>query len=77
MRSCLAIVSTLLALAAAQTSGDIGLGLAAIEAHFNQSHIVPDLLPSFQPKALLGVNYGESNNAELGMNRLKPRCRCG
>lgn len=58
MRSCLAFVSTLLALAAAQTSGDIRLGLAAIEAHFNQSHIVPDFLPSFQPKALLAVNYG-------------------
>jgi hypothetical protein len=58
MRSYLAIVPTLLALAAAQTTGDIGIGLAAIEAHFNQSHIVPDLLLSFQPKALLDVNFG-------------------
>jgi hypothetical protein len=63
MRSYIAIVSTLLTLAAAQTTGDIGIGLAAIRAHFNQSHIVPDLLPSFQPKALLELNYGEFSNA--------------
>ncbi|PFH52352.1 hypothetical protein AMATHDRAFT_74152 [Amanita thiersii Skay4041] len=29
----------------------------AIEAHFEQSHIIPDLLPSFNPSALLSLNY--------------------
>ncbi|KAF7777458.1 hypothetical protein Agabi119p4_3530 [Agaricus bisporus var. burnettii] len=58
MHSYLAIVSTFLALAAAQQNSDTNMGLAAIEAHFNQSHIVPDLLSAFQPQAVLGVNFG-------------------
>jgi phosphatidylethanolamine-binding protein (PEBP) family uncharacterized protein len=41
----------------AQSTNDTGLGLEAIEAHFEQSHIVPDLLESFDPSALLTVNY--------------------
>ncbi|KAF5331022.1 hypothetical protein D9619_005724 [Psilocybe cf. subviscida] len=33
------------------------LGIQAIEAHFLQSHIVPDLFQSFTPDALLTLNY--------------------
>lgn len=43
------------------------MGLAAIEAHFNQSHIVPDLLSAFQPQAVLGVNFGEFQWFEVEM----------
>jgi len=34
-----------------------GLQLAGIEANFNQSHLVPDLLSNFNPTALLSLNY--------------------
>jgi hypothetical protein len=36
---------------------DGNLGIKAIEAHFAQSHLVPDLFSSFQPRALLSLNY--------------------
>lgn len=39
--------------AAAQTALDI----AGIKAHFNQSAIVPDLLASFNPSAVLSLNF--------------------
>ncbi|KAG5649602.1 hypothetical protein H0H81_002889 [Sphagnurus paluster] len=38
-------------------STDTALQLAAIEAHFKQSLIVPQLLASFNPSALLTANY--------------------
>jgi len=38
-------------------SSDTALPVAAIEAHFKQSQIVPSLLASFDPSALLTVNY--------------------
>lgn len=65
MRAWAVIVSALLPLAAAQANNDIELGLKAIEAHFSQSHIVPDFLSTFQPKALLDVNYGVSDSTAL------------
>ncbi|KAF5386734.1 hypothetical protein D9615_001781 [Tricholomella constricta] len=38
-------------------SSDTALQVAAIEAHFKQSEIVPSLLASFDPSALLTVDY--------------------
>jgi hypothetical protein len=38
-------------------SSDTALQVAAIEAHFKQSQIVPSLLASFDPTALLTLNY--------------------
>jgi hypothetical protein len=38
-------------------SNDTSLQLKAIEAHFTQSQIVPSLLATFDPSALLSVNY--------------------
>jgi len=36
---------------------DPALGIKAIEAHFTQSHLVPDLFTSFAPTALLTLDY--------------------
>jgi len=55
------LASVALPLVVAQSNGDIDLGLKAIQAHFNQSHIVPDFLASFDPKATLDVNFGTGN----------------
>ncbi|KAG5645841.1 hypothetical protein DXG03_005183 [Asterophora parasitica] len=38
-------------------SSDTAIEVAGIEAHFKQSEIVPELLASFVPSALLTVNY--------------------
>lgn len=32
-------------------------GIAAIEAHFTQSGLVPSLLPTFNPSSLMTVNF--------------------
>lgn len=55
------LATVALPLVAAQSGGDIDLGLKAIKAHFNQSHIVPDFLATFDPKATLDINYGTGN----------------
>ncbi|KAH0584212.1 CEN-like protein 1 [Termitomyces sp. J132] len=39
------------------TLGQANVQVAAIEAHFKQSQIVPQLLTSFNPSALLAVNF--------------------
>ncbi|KAF9036779.1 phosphatidylethanolamine-binding protein [Panaeolus papilionaceus] len=36
---------------------DAATGIKAIQAHFTQSHLVPDLFESFTPSALLNLNY--------------------
>jgi phosphatidylethanolamine-binding protein len=45
---------------------DHSLDIKAIEAHFNQSHIVPDFLTSFTPSALLDLNYAGVGNVTPG-----------
>jgi phosphatidylethanolamine-binding protein len=47
---------TLLPFVAAQTSNP-ALEIAAIKAHFNQSGLVPALLPAFDPTALLTISF--------------------
>jgi hypothetical protein len=53
MLSAFFIAFALLPFALAQESS----GIKAIEAHFTQSHLVPDLFASFNPSALLSLNY--------------------
>ena len=38
-------------------SSDPGLQIAAIEAHFSNAGLVPDLFSSFSPEAFLNVNF--------------------
>ncbi|KAH9483787.1 26 kDa secreted antigen [Psilocybe cubensis] len=52
---------------AAQASVDI----QAIEAHFTQSHVVPDLLASFNPSALLSLNFAGVGNVQPGQKFTK------
>ncbi|KAF9050737.1 PEBP-like protein [Hymenopellis radicata] len=55
MISLVAVSLSLLPFVASQS--DTATGIAAIKAHFTQSHIVPDLFDSFNPIAVLAVNY--------------------
>lgn len=58
MLSTFLISLALLPFALAQESLDV----KAIEAHFTQSHIVPDLFASFNPSALLSLDYAGGAN---------------
>ncbi|KAF8876516.1 phosphatidylethanolamine-binding protein [Gymnopilus junonius] len=44
------------------------LGVEAIEAHFSQSAIVPDLLASFNPSALLTLNFPVVGDVQPGQS---------
>jgi phosphatidylethanolamine-binding protein (PEBP) family uncharacterized protein len=44
----------------------ISIGVEAIEAHFQQSAIVPDLLASFDPSALISLSFAGVGNAQPG-----------
>jgi phosphatidylethanolamine-binding protein (PEBP) family uncharacterized protein len=41
----------------AQATNDTSLGIAAIEAHFTNAQIVPELLSTFNPSALMTVTF--------------------
>ncbi|KAF9451222.1 PEBP-like protein [Macrolepiota fuliginosa MF-IS2] len=72
MRAWALLTAAVLPLVAAQANGDINLGISAIEAHFNQSHIVPDFLSTFEPKGLLDVNFGVYLNIVTGTGNIQP-----
>ncbi|KAG7452730.1 PEBP-like protein [Guyanagaster necrorhizus] len=57
---------SLLPFVASQSSNDTTLQIAAIKAHFTQSEIVPDLLSSFDPSAILTVNFEGVGNITPG-----------
>jgi len=54
--SAAAIALAFVSSASAQST-DNNLQIKAIEAHFSQSHLVPDLFASFNPSALLTLDY--------------------
>ncbi|KAI0262873.1 phosphatidylethanolamine-binding protein [Gloeopeniophorella convolvens] len=45
------------ALVNAQSNDDNALGIAAIEAHFSNADLVPSLIPSFDPSAVMTVTF--------------------
>jgi len=48
---------SLAALTIAQSTGNTALELAAIQAHFSQAGLVPDLLQTFAPTAVMNVTF--------------------
>ncbi|KJA27255.1 hypothetical protein HYPSUDRAFT_198521 [Hypholoma sublateritium FD-334 SS-4] len=61
---CLTLVATL-ALAHLSVA-QVSVGVEAIEAHFQQSAVVPDLLASFNPSALISLNFAGVGDAQPG-----------
>jgi len=47
---------------------DTNLGLQAIKAHFQQSHLVPDLFSTFAPTALVTLNFSAGVVLQPGQN---------
>ena len=64
----LSIVATII-LAPLAFAQDPTLGLQAIRAHFTQSALVPDLFTSFQPSALIALNF-EGGVFSISISRL-------
>lgn len=55
----------------AQSSNDNAIGIAAIEAHFTGSGLVPSLLTSFDPSALMTVTFSDVGAISPGQNLTK------
>ncbi|KAN0118330.1 Phosphatidylethanolamine-binding protein PEBP [Russula decolorans] len=60
-------------LANAKSSDDTALGIAAIQAHFKNADIVPDLLPSFNPSAIMNVAFPGVGPISPGQNLSMPQ----
>jgi hypothetical protein len=54
-------------------SADTGLGIAAIEAHFTNAELVPELLSTFAPSALINVTFNGVGAISPGQNLTKER----
>lgn len=52
----------------AQATNGTALGIAAIEAHFTNALIVPSLLSTFDPSALMTVNFSGVGVISPGQN---------
>jgi len=52
----------------AQATNDTALGIAAIEAHFSNAKLVPDLLPTFAPLGLLSAVFPTVGEIKPGQN---------
>lgn len=66
-------LSLLGSLVNAQSAGDTGLGIAAIEAHFTNAELVPELLSTFAPSALINVTFNGVGAISPGQNLTKER----
>ena len=61
-------LSLLGSLVNAQSTNDTALGNAAIEAHFTNAELVPELLSTFDPSALLTVAFSGVGDISPGQN---------
>ncbi|KAH9989785.1 phosphatidylethanolamine-binding protein [Russula vinacea] len=52
----------------AQSTNDTALGIAAIEAHFTNAKLVPDLLATFDPGAIMTVTFSGVGAISPGQN---------
>lgn len=57
LQSLLLVATSLAALANAQSTNNTAVGIEAIEAHFTQAGLVPDLLTTFDPSAIMAVSF--------------------
>jgi len=74
MFSLYVIVSLACASLAVAQANNTALGIEAIQAHFKQAGITPDLLPSFDPIAILNLEYdGVTGDVSPGQALTKTR----
>ncbi|KAF8496703.1 phosphatidylethanolamine-binding protein [Russula emetica] len=61
-------LSLLGSLVNAQSASDTALGIVAIEAHFTNARLVPDLLSTFSPDAVMNVTFSGVGAISPGQN---------
>jgi len=66
-------LSFLSSLVNAQSANDTALGVVAIEAHFTNAELVPQLLSTFIPSALMNVTFSGVGAIEPGQNLSRQR----
>lgn len=69
-------LSLLGSLVNAQSANDTALGIVAIEAHFTNADLVPQLLSTFSPSALINVTFSGVGAISPGQNLTKERESC-
>jgi hypothetical protein len=69
-------LSLLGSLVNAQSANDTALGIVAIEAHFTNAELVPQLLSTFSPSALINVTFSGVGAISPGQNLTKERESC-
>jgi len=52
----------------AQNTNGVAVNISAIEAHFTGAHIVPDLLPTFDPSCVMNVTFPSVGTISPGQN---------
>ncbi len=57
----------------AQSTNDTALGIVAIEAHFSGAQLVPSLLSTFIPSAVMNVTFPGVGAISPGQNLTKTR----
>ena len=75
MKYTSAFVSVALAALAAAQSNNTELGIEAIEAHFSNAGIVPSLLTTFDPVAVVSLSYSGVGDITPGQPLTKDRTR--
>ncbi|KAH9967841.1 phosphatidylethanolamine-binding protein [Russula dissimulans] len=53
------------------SNSNTALGIAGIEANFQNAHIIPDLLSTFNPTAVMNVNFTGVGETSAGQNLTK------
>jgi phosphatidylethanolamine-binding protein len=66
-------LSLLGSLVNAQSANDTALGIVAIEAHFTNAELVPQLLSTFVPSAVLNVTFAGVGAISPGQNLSRER----
>ena len=57
----------------AQTANDAALGIVAVQAHFTGAQLVPELLSTFTPSALINVTFSGVGAITPGQNLTRER----
>jgi len=55
------------------SNSNTALGIAGIKANFENAHIIPDLLSTFNPTAVLDVNFSGVGETPAGQNLTRTR----
>jgi hypothetical protein len=66
-------LSLLGSLVNAQSANDAALGIVAIEAHFTNAQLVPELLKTFTPSAVMNVTFSGVGAISPGQNLSRER----